>query len=188
MAYDTHCHLQDERLRPFLPQVMERAEQAGVARMLCCGSAESDWAGVAELAGRYPSVRPAFGLHPWYVAEATPDWVGSLRWRLQAWPTAVVGEIGLDHAVDPATYPAQEEAFLAQIRLAATLHRPVSVHCRRAYGRLINVTYAEAFASPRPPTLADPVRGVRMRAMQCTSCGAFFTLELSFEHGKKSFL
>lgn len=27
----------------------------------------------------------------------------------------------------------------------------------RAYGRLINVTYAEAFSSPRPPTLADPV-------------------------------
>ena len=27
----------------------------------------------------------------------------------------------------------------------------------RFYGRLINVTYAEAFVSPRPPTLADPV-------------------------------
>jgi len=139
MSYDSHCHLQDERLRPYLPEVMERTARAGVTRLLCCGSAESDWPDIGDLANRHPAIRPAFGLHPWFVTEASPTWLGSLRTLLETWPTAVVGEIGLDHALDPATFPAQEEAFLAQIHLAATLHRPVSVHCRRAYGRLMEL-------------------------------------------------
>lgn len=136
--FDTHCHLQDERLAPHLDGVLARAARAGVGAMLCCGSTESDWAAVGELARRHPAVRPAFGLHPWYIAGRPSGWEHALRALLEGSP-AVVGEIGLDHAVDAATFADQEDVFLAQVRLAAELRRPVSVHCRRAWGRLMEL-------------------------------------------------
>lgn len=136
--FDTHCHLQDERLRPHLDAVLERAAGTGVTAMLCCGSAEADWADVRALAARHPSVLPAYGLHPWYVMQRSPAWLDALRALLDTQPTAL-GEIGLDHALDPATFSDQEKVFLAQIHLAAERHLPVSVHCRRAWGQLIGL-------------------------------------------------
>lgn len=182
MYYDTHCHLQDERLRPHLPEVLERATRAGVSRMLCCGSAESDWPDVVELAERFASVHPAFGLHPWYAAEATPAWLETLRMLLETRPTAAVGEIGLDRALDPETFPAQEEAFLAQIHLAAVLHRPVSVHCRRAYGRLMELLDHHGW--PPDGIVLHSYSGGKELVMPLVRRGAFFSFSGAVTHDR----
>ena len=81
------------------------------------------------------------GLHPWFVEAAHEGWLVDLEKLLLARTQAVVGEIGLDriraHASSPA-YVAQLGAFRVQLRLAARLGRPVSIHCVRAYGDLVN--------------------------------------------------
>jgi len=136
--FDAHCHLQDERLAPDLDAVMRRAGQADVRRFLCCGSSETDWPRVADLATRYPGVTPAFGLHPWYVRERSPDWLDMLRRHLLT-TSSTVGEIGLDHAIEPRNDEEHESVFVAQLDLARRLNRPVSIHCRRAWERLLSV-------------------------------------------------
>jgi TatD DNase family protein len=148
--YDTHCHLQDERLEPDIAGVMARAAAAGVARFRCCGSAEPDWPDVAHLAIRFPVIRPAYGLHPWYLDSRTPGWEELLQARLVAEPSAIVGEIGLDHAIDSPGRAEQEQVLHAQLAIAAELRRPVSLHCRRAWGAMFNVLHS----LPRlPPAL-----------------------------------
>ena len=139
--FDAHCHLQDERLLPQLDAVMGRAAGHGVVRMMCCGSCAADWPQVRTLAPRFPQVSLSFGLHPWYVGERSPDWLGLLREYLAGGPAAV-GEIGLDHALAKSTYAEQETVFLAQLDLAKELHRPVSIHCRRAWGRMMELLEA----------------------------------------------
>ena len=146
--FDAHCHLQDARLRADLPGVMTRARAAGVEHMLCCGTAEDDWAEVARLAEEYPAVVPAFGLHPWYAQRRSPAWMERLRALLAGQATAAVGEIGLDHAIEERNDAEQEAVFLAQLQLARELERPVVVHCRRAWGRLIALL-AELRTLPR---------------------------------------
>lgn len=136
--FDAHCHLQDGRLAPHLDAFMERAAAAGIAGWHCCGTRESDWDEVRRIARRIPGVRISFGLHPWYAADRTPGWLEALRALLCEYPSGV-GEIGLDHALDKGTFAVQEEVFLAQLSLAAELRRPVSVHCRRAWGRMIEL-------------------------------------------------
>lgn len=135
--YDTHCHLQDERLAPDLDGVLARAEGAGVLRMRCCASEEENWPAVAHLAIRSPAVRPAYGLHPWYLDRRTPGWESLLQARLAAEPAAMVGEAGLDHAIDTPGRAVQEEVLRLQLRLAAELNRPVSLHCRKAWGSML---------------------------------------------------
>lgn len=177
--YDAHCHLQDERIAGQLDAVLARAATAGVAGMLCCGSAETDWHGVQALALRCPAVHPAYGLHPWYAAKRSAHWLDTLRRHLED-PRAVVGEIGLDRALDPATFAAQEDVFLAQIRLAAEWRRPVSVHCRRAWGRLMDLLDSHGWP-PEGVVLHSYSGGAELVA-PLVRRGAFFSFSGAVTH------
>ena len=137
--FDAHNHLQDTRLAPFLDDVLARARAAGIERMAVKGCSEADWDRVLELAAAHESIHPALGLHPWFVAERTPEWMKHLERLLREHPAASVGEIGIDRAVEPRDDADQEAVFLAQLELARDLDRPVTIHCRRAWGRLIEL-------------------------------------------------
>jgi len=133
---DSHCHLQDPRFAGRVPEVLARARAAGVGHLVCCGTREADWDRVLELARDHACVLPMLGLHPWYVQEAAPGWLGRLEARLQA-ERAGLGECGLDFADGRPGRALQEAAFLAQLRLAIDLDRPLAIHCVRAWGRLL---------------------------------------------------
>jgi TatD DNase family protein len=137
--FDAHNHLQERRLFDQLEAVMRRAADAGVGRMAVKGCCEEDWDRVIACAEQYPGCEMAFGIHPWFVGERTPQWFGRLEHLLEAYPTASVGEIGIDRAIDVRNDEEQEHVFLEQLAIAATLERPVSIHCRQAWGRLIEL-------------------------------------------------
>lgn len=143
MLFDSHCHLQDPRLVPIRINVLARAESAGIGRLVCCGTTESDWPDVLALARERPGlIIPSLGLHPWHLAERSPAWLDTLERMLANTPCGV-GEIGLDHAIDSRDDATQDAAFLAQLRLARKLERPVSIHCRKAWGRLLELLRGE---------------------------------------------
>ena len=161
MLYDAHNHLQDDWLRPHWERIAADRAAAGIGAMVVNGTCEADWPVVAELARRFPWVRPSYGLHPWDVGNASPGWRDALRRQLDADPRAAVGEIGLDRWIlerarpdDPrlaglrrASLAEQDEAFRWQLALAAERGRPASVHCLEAWGAL-SAALAE---TPRPP-------------------------------------
>lgn len=142
--FDAHNHLHDPRLAGDLDAVMQRATEAGVNRMVCCGTTPVDWPDVLDVAARFPGVViPSLGLHPCllgkqhYVACNVVSHVGDLQALLAKHPAAV-GEVGLDHAIEERSDSLQEEAFLLQIALSRELELPVSIHCRRAWGRMMD--------------------------------------------------
>ncbi len=172
--FDAHNHLQDERLAADLDASVAAARAAGVARMVCCGSSEQDWAGVAAAAARHAGlVVPSYGLHPWYARGRTAGWLDALRARLAAAPAAGVGEIGLDRPVEPRDEADQEAVFLAQLRLGRELGRPVSIHCRRAWGRLLECVEP---LGPHPAGLLfHSFSGAPELAARLVPLGAFFS-------------
>jgi TatD DNase family protein len=133
---DAHCHLQDERLSADINGVLDRAHASGIGILVCCGSAESDWDGVAALSAR-KSIVPCYGLHPWYIRERSSVWRDTLVARLSTDPRAAVGEIGLDHAVRERDEGDQMSVFTEQLRIAADLRRPACIHCRKAWGAML---------------------------------------------------
>lgn len=132
---DTHCHLQDARFLD-LKSVLERAEKAGVSKMICCGTRPSDWPQVMDLACQFPQVHPMLGLHPWHAAEVPDEWLQSLERLLIEDAKLGVGECGLDGAVD-VDMGLQRDVFTAQLDLATRLKRPLSIHCRKAWAPLL---------------------------------------------------
>ena len=145
IGYDTHCHLQEEGLEVQQDSVLARARAAGVERMVCCGTSESDWPGVQRVVRASEAVIAGFGLHPWFITRRGEKWFERLKALLLKYPSSIVGEIGLDHALDAETFDAQHESFERQLDLAFSLDRPVSIHCRRAWGDML------AVLSPRMP-------------------------------------
>ena len=143
--YDAHNHLQDDRFGGRQTELLAACEKSGVARMVVNSACESDWPQVLQLARENKTVLPSFGYHPWYLHERTPDWLKHLGKFLDEIPAAV-GEIGLDRWKPDLPYAHQEEVFLAQLRLATERNLPVSIHCLRAWGRLLELLQK----NPRP--------------------------------------
>ncbi len=139
---DAHNHLQEEVLEPHLPAVLARARAAGVTSQVVNATHEGDWAQVRALAAACPDLIPCFGLHPWFVGERREGWLERLRTLLLEVPSAV-GEIGLDRWFRDCDEEAQEKVFIAQLRLARELGRPVMVHCLKAWGWLREVLERE---------------------------------------------
>lgn len=144
---DAHCHLQDGFLRHALEPALLRARAAGVRMMCCNGTHEGDWRYVLGLGRSHGDICVSLGLHPWYVAERGRDWLARLEDLVAGNPVGI-GEIGLDNALEARNDDEQEEVFLAQMELAARYGRPVTVHCRKAFGRLAELVEA---LKTRPP-------------------------------------
>jgi len=134
MFFDAHCHLQDDRFGGALEGVLDRATTAGVTHLVCCGTREEDWDAVLDLARRNEGVIPCVGLHPWYVDTATPAWRERLEANFDA--GAGAGECGLDFSEGRPSRELQEEALVAQLRMAIRRDLPVSLHCVNASERL----------------------------------------------------
>eukprot|EP00257_Ricinus_communis_P018912 XP_015577743.1 uncharacterized protein LOC8284269 isoform X1 [Ricinus communis] len=137
--FDAHCHLQDSRILNKAPQLISTAFDTGIIRFAVNGVCEKDWHLVKEMGEQYPSVIPCFGLHPRFITERTPNWFNKLKEFFESTPSAAVGEIGLDKGSHgkKIDFVDQVEVFQQQLELAKELNRPVSVHCVRAYGDLL---------------------------------------------------
>lgn len=135
---DAHLHLQ-YCLDPNSPgEVLNQLRFLGVKLLMVNGTSPEDWGHVRKLAKEIPEVIPSFGLHPWKVDEVSSDWESLLRDLLERHPNACVGEVGLDRWMKGHDLPKQTDIFLRQLALASEWKRPASVHCLRAWGRLLD--------------------------------------------------
>ncbi len=122
-----------------LEKVMENARLAGVEKMAVKGCCEDDWPKVIDIVNRYKNTYLAFGLHPWFIGGRSSQWDQTLENLLTTYPQASVGEIGIDRALENRNDAEQESVFLIQLEMARKFDRPVTIHCRRAWGRLIEL-------------------------------------------------
>lgn len=137
---DSHCHLDLEPLVSNLPRILHEAYAAGVKRFVVPGVHPDGWQRMAELAAQYPTILPAFGIHPMHAAVANQE---TLQRLLELAPTGIaIGETGLDPAyIVP--LEVQETAFRVQIRIALGLGLPLLVHCRRQFQKTLSVLKEE---------------------------------------------
>jgi TatD DNase family protein len=182
---DAHNHLQDPRLGETAP-VIAAMRAAGVGRCVVNATREADWADVEKLALAHTEfVSPAFGIHPWQAHTAGPCWQDRLAGLLEKHPLASLGECGLDQWVSTPAIEIQRPVFIDQLRLARELDRPVTIHCLKAWGLLL-----EAFAEAPPPArfLMHSFGGSIETARRLVPLGAYFSFSGYFLHERKSAL
>ena len=128
---DTHVHLQDFNDRN-ATEIITSAQKVGVSDFVCISACENDWLQVMKIAQMFPqNVVPAFGIHPWYAESCADNWDRKLETFLQKFPTAAIGECGIDRSKNIAL-DLQEKIFIPQIEMAQDLHRPLIIHTVKA--------------------------------------------------------
>lgn len=140
--YDIHTHLYWSTYDLDRNEVIRRAREAGVKRMLVVGCTIEESQQCVKLADEYPELFASVGIHPQTFTEKgivnLQSWIRELKGLAQTLKKVVaIGECGLEYfshssekTITKEQKQWQREGFLAQIELARELKLPLIVHCR----------------------------------------------------------
>jgi len=138
---DTHCHLADLRLRGDVDDVLARARESGVDRIVsvgAIGTIETDRQTV-EIAERYDGVYAAIGVHPHDAKDCDAARIEMIRELARSRKVVAIGESGLDFHYMHSPREAQENSLRAHLTLASELALPIVIHCRDAEERVVAI-------------------------------------------------
>jgi TatD DNase family protein len=130
MLIDSHCHLDDY---DDLPAILANASAAGVEALLAIGIGDGPdtMHRALDLAHTHPQIYATAGIHPQEAHQATPENLAKLTALAEDPRCIAIGEIGLDyyHLNNPGI-ATQQAAFIAQMKIAAAVRKPITIHCR----------------------------------------------------------
>jgi len=149
-AFDAHCHLDAmaqragvEPTREFVADVMARAREVNVTRVITVGDtlASSRWC--VQAATEHPDVYAAVAVHPTEIAGLTDADYAELE-QLARHPRVVaVGETGLDYYWDRTTPADQQLHFRRHIDLAKRIDKALMIHDRDAHEDVLQILAEE---------------------------------------------
>jgi TatD DNase family protein len=121
-------------------EVLARARHSGIEKIIITGSSRDSSLKAAELAHQHPGFLYATaGLHPHHANEWNEQFAQTFR-ELATQPQVVsLGECGLDYFRDLSPRADQRHAFIAQLELAAELHKPLFLHQRDAHDDFLGI-------------------------------------------------
>ena len=129
---DSHCHLDFPDFAGELDQVIARANEAGVTRMVTICTRLKNEPSVRAIAQTHKGVFYAAGTHPMSVAEEPMVSVADLV-ALAAHPKFVgIGETGLDYHYTAESAQAQKTSLRIHIEAAQETGLPLIIHARDA--------------------------------------------------------
>ena len=132
MLIDTHCHLHDREFftEKQAEEMLTRARQKGVKKIICIGTSHEDSLAARDFALAHKDVYWTYGIHPESAREVDYD---SEKTSLAVSTPIAIGEVGLDYHYEGYDREAQIRLFEAMLQLANDNDLPVSFHVREAF-------------------------------------------------------
>ena len=106
---ETHAHLDYPDFAPDFDDVLRRANEAGVTRIITIGTSIESSRRAIELAEKYPNIFAVIGVHPTYAGEAPDDVMTPLRELAKSPRVVALGESGLDYHSLPSKEAAKDK-------------------------------------------------------------------------------
>jgi TatD DNase family protein len=106
---ETHAHLDYPDFATDFDDVLRRANEAGVTRIITIGTSIESSRRAVELAEKYPSIYAVIGVHPIHVDQAGEDVITPLRELAKSSRVVAIGETGLDYHHLPSVEAAKQK-------------------------------------------------------------------------------
>ena len=133
--FDTHAHLDFPKLRDELDDVVQRARDEGVQRIVTIGASnglESNFRAL-EIAKKYDHIHCTAGIHPHDAHLCDDEAYRTIADEFAHLPQVVaIGETGLDYHYDNSPREVQQSVFRRFLQLAREVQKPVVIHSRDA--------------------------------------------------------
>lgn len=143
MYIDTHVHLNADQYDEDLQEVIDRALNSKVEKMVVIGFDRKTIKRAIELAENYDFIYAVVGWHPVDAIDCTDE---DLKWieQLAAHEKVVgIGETGLDYHWDKSPRDIQQQVFRKQIQLAKRVKLPIIIHNREATEDVLTILREE---------------------------------------------
>lgn len=134
MLIDTHCHLHDKDFftAKQAEKCIQKADEAGVKKIICIGTSHKDSLAAADFATKHENVYWTYGVHPEFANLKQAEYDFHIDKTCSKFPVAI-GEVGLDYHYDSYDREAQIRLFEQMLQLASDNNLPVSFHIRGAF-------------------------------------------------------
>ena len=135
MLFDTHAHMDDRAFDEDRADLLQSLPQQGIRLVMNPGCSLESSRNVCRLTEEFDYLYGAVGSHPDAANEVNEAVLEEYRQMCRQNPKIkAIGEIGLDYHYEDIPRDIQQQAFRAQMALAAELDLPVIVHERDAHG------------------------------------------------------
>lgn len=142
MYIDTHTHLFSDQFNEDRTDVVKRAIDSGITKLLLPNIDESSLKPMFDLVAQFPeNCLPMVGLHPGSVGAEVEQQLTVIKEALFANRNqcVAVGEIGMDLYWDKTYINEQAFAFREQIKWAKELQLPIAIHARDAFDEIFAI-------------------------------------------------
>lgn len=185
MLFDTHVHLNAEQFEEDLEEVLGRAREVGVERMVVVGFDRPTIEKALQLIETYDELYAAVGWHPVDAVDCTEE---DLNWieSLASHPKVVaIGEMGLDYHWEKSPKEIQKEIFRKQIQLAKKVKLPIVIHNRDATADVVQILKEENAAEVGG--IMHCYGGSVETALECIEMNFYISLggPVTFKNAKK---
>ncbi len=175
MLVDSHCHLDFPDFAEELDDVVQRARDAGVGRMVTICTRVKNFPQVRAVAERFDDVFCSVGTHPHNAAEELDITADNLIELSKHDKVVAIGEAGLDYHYDKSPRAPQAQGFRTHIAAARETGLPLVIHARSADDDMMAILREETREGAFPAILHCFSSG---RAL--AECGIDLGLTVSF--------
>ena len=185
MLIDTHAHIDMDDYSDDFSEMLKRAEENAVQKIIIPGVEPAGFARIFELTEKYKNIYGCVGVHPeepdFYDDEAEEK----IKYYLKKPKIVAVGEIGLDYYWDKSRIERQKEIFEKQIYLAKEAGKPVVVHDREAHQDTFEIL--KNTGAKETGVVMHCFSGSPEFALQCVKEGFYIALGgvVTFKNAKK---
>lgn len=139
MFVDTHAHLTDKMYGDNVEEVVNKANQSGVEKIITSSVNIENAKDCVNLTKIYSNVYSSIGIYPEYIYDWNREQCDTLIRLAQDKKVVAIGEIGLQFTADMPDKEGQKEVLVKQMQIAYELRKPIVFHCREAYGAILEI-------------------------------------------------
>ena len=137
---DTHTHLFSSQFDVDRHQVVQKAIEQGVDKMLLPNINSETIEAMHQLCKDFPQhCYPMMGLHPCDVKDDYEEELKIIKSHLDKGKYVAIGEIGIDLYWEKSTLDIQKKAFRQQLEWAKEYDLPVAIHIRKSFDKIFEI-------------------------------------------------
>ena len=169
---DSHAHLDFDKFNKDRDQVINRAYDNGIKKIINVGSNLVSSHRSLNLSQQYDMIYAVVGIHPHEAKDLDKKALTVIKDLAKADKVVGIGEIGLDFYYDNSPREIQKEAFRKQLRLAKEINLPIVIHSRDADQDTIAILKEEKMSNHK--ILLHSFTGGKEMAQEALEMGAYF--------------
>ena len=188
--FDTHCHITDPRFKKDFDDMLVRARDYGVEKMLVVADPCDEHPNQEKVFGlveQYDFIYAAIGVHPHNAEAYTDEAEQTILKYIQHPKCRLWGEFGLDYHYDLSPREVQREVFDRQLEMAYQHGKRIQLHIREAHGDSLDMLRPRAKAGRLSPGIMHCFGGSWESAKVYVDLGLYISISgvVTFENAPK---